>query len=52
MVMVLGQVPLGQQRLDFLGRQAIAKFYCRLTGNHVHQFVQQVARLRAFSLRL
>ena len=51
-VMVLGQMSLGQERLDFLGRQVIAKLNCRFAGNHVHQFVQQVARLWALSFGL
>ena len=42
---ILGQMPLGQQRVDLLGREPVAELHGRLAGDHVQQIVQQVAGL-------
>src|SRR4051794_14151478 len=42
-MLVLGQMPLSQQRVNFPIREPVAKLHGRLAGNHVQQVVEQVA---------
>src|SRR5690349_7237321 len=46
MVLVLGQMPLGEKRVDFPIRKPIAELHRGLAGDHVEQLVEQIPCVR------